>query len=142
MAAREAVMAPIRPVLRKAGVTEQQWRVLRTLDNLISTDPTRLAEAALLYAPSVARILRELEERKLIRRTTDPQDLRRSVISLSTQGKQLIRDTSRETLRILNLYTERFGARRLELLCAELRAFTETIAPLSTQLETEDGARD
>jgi hypothetical protein len=31
MRAREAVMARIRPVLRAHGVTELQWRVLRTL---------------------------------------------------------------------------------------------------------------
>lgn len=139
LAAREAAMAPFRPMLRDAGVTEQQWRVLRVLDNQGPTDPTRLANLALLYSPSVARILRELADRKLIIRKQDPTDLRRAVISLSNSGRALIRETSRYTVRALNEYTERFGAERLERLIDELRAFTETIAPLAPQSEQKEG---
>lgn len=71
LAAREAVMAPIRPHLRASNVTEQQWRVLRVLADATSLDARGIAEAALLYAPTVTRILKELGERKLIIRHID-----------------------------------------------------------------------
>ena len=67
-------MAPIRPILRDAGVTEQQRRVPRVIDDAGSIDPTALAEQAILFAPSVTRILKELIERGLIVRTQDPED--------------------------------------------------------------------
>ena len=127
LAAREAVMAPIRPMLRNANVTEQQWRVLRVLDHAGPTDPTSLAEAALLFAPSVARILKELVERGLIVRAPHARDRRRAVLTLSPAGEALIRQTSRRTLAQLDDYAARFGAQRLERLIDELRAFTAAI---------------
>ena len=74
LAAREAVMAPIRPELRAANVTEQQWRVLRVLADQGSLDAAALAAAALLHAPSLTRILKELTQRGLIARHPDPED--------------------------------------------------------------------
>lgn len=128
LAAREAVMAPIRPMLRGANVTEQQWRVLRVLDHAGPTDPTGLAEAALLFAPSVARILKELVERGLILREPHARDRRRAVLTLSPSGQALIRETSRRTLAMLDSYAACFGPDRLDRLIDELRAFTATIA--------------
>ncbi|WP_174279626.1 MarR family transcriptional regulator [Sphingomonas bacterium] len=127
LAAREAVMAPIRPMLRAANVTEQQWRVLRVLDHAGPTDPTSLAEAALLFAPSVARILKELVERGLIRRAPHAHDRRRAVLTLSPSGQALVRDTSRRTVALLDDYAARFGRQRLDDLLAELRTFTAAI---------------
>ena len=83
LAAREAVMAPIRPLLRAVNITEQQWRVLRVLADVNALDASAIAEQALLYAPTVSRILRELVDRGLIMRAIDPNDGRRSIISIT-----------------------------------------------------------
>jgi homoprotocatechuate degradation regulator HpaR len=127
LTAREAVMAPIRPVLRQAGVTEQQWRVLRVLADEGPTEPSRLSGAALLMAPSVSRILRELEERGLVRRDADPGDGRRSIVMISPAGRALVRRTARHTLDVLESYAARFGATRLQTLMAELQTFISAI---------------
>jgi len=127
LTAREAVMARLRPHLRDAGVTEQQWRVLRVLDEG-DADPTALAEAALLFAPSVTRILKDLTDRDLILRRADPADGRRSILSLTPAGRALIRKTSRQTVRVLESYREQFGTERLARLQSELHAFTRAIA--------------
>ena len=127
LAAREAVMAPIRPVLREAGVTEQQWRVLRVLADEGPSDPSRLAAAAILHAPSVTRILRELLERGLIERAGDPHDGRRSIVAISAAGEALVRRTAEHTLALLDSYAARFGAERLQQLIEELRGFTAAI---------------
>jgi homoprotocatechuate degradation regulator HpaR len=128
LGAREAVMGPIRPILREAGVSEQQWRVLRVLDDMGPIDPTSLAEAALLHAPSLTRILRELEERALIDRAADPSDGRRSIVELSPAGRGLLRQTSSQTVRKLDEYIAQFGADRMKRLMNDLRALMDTIS--------------
>jgi homoprotocatechuate degradation regulator HpaR len=138
LAAREAVMAPIRPMLREADVTEQQWRVLRVLDDAGPLDTSTLAQAALLYPPSVTRILKDLLERALIVRERDPQDGRRSFISLTAAGADLIRETASHTIQHLDRYAAVFGQDRLDALMAELRALIEAIGPGAGPLSAEE----
>lgn len=131
LAAREAVMAPIRPELRKANVTEQQWRVLRVLADCKSVDARGIATMALLYAPSVTRILKELTERGLIEREIDASDGRRSIIKITAEGRALVSATATHTLELLDQYADAFGRERLEALKSEIAAFTAAIAPFS-----------
>ncbi|WEK43824.1 MAG: MarR family transcriptional regulator [Candidatus Sphingomonas colombiensis] len=127
LAAREAVMAPIRPMLREVDVTEQQWRVLRVLNDLGPLDPSGLSQAAQLHAPSVTRILKDLVDRGLALREHDPHDRRRSIVTLSDEGAKLISATADHTVATLETYRARFGAERLEALTGELRALAEAI---------------
>lgn len=113
LAAREAVMAPIRPHLRNAGITEQQWRVLRVLNDNGVLEAGAVARNALLYAPSVTRIVKDLQQRGLVDRQTDPDDARRSRISITAQGKGFVQETARETRKLLDIYDEAFGSERL-----------------------------
>lgn len=133
LAAREAVMAPIRPHLRDAGVTEQQWRVLRVLADTDGLDVSSLGEAAMLHPPSVTRILRELVERKLITREADGGDGRRSIIRLQPLGKSLVAHTAAHTLSVLDRYAEEFGEERLRTLREEMQAFTRAIRRVSEE---------
>ena len=75
--ARERVVAPIRTILANADVTEQQWRVLRVVQESGPMEPTKIAEEACLLLPSLTRILQKLEEKKLIHRKKDRADRRR-----------------------------------------------------------------
>lgn len=136
--AREIVMNPIRPVLWNAGVTEQQWRVLRVLKDEGSVDPSRLAQSALLRASSVTRILKELEERGLIVRGVDVRDGRRFIVTISAAGKRLVEETVTHTLVILNEYEDRFGKERLDALLAELQAFIDAIASVRPPVLGDD----
>lgn len=131
LAAREAVMAPIRPKLREANVTEQQWRVLRVLADERSIDARSIAAAALLHAPSVTRILKELGERNLIERRTDAQDGRRSIIAIAPAGIDLLKTTAAHTLKVIDRYGKAFGEERLAALMREVAAFTASIAVFS-----------
>lgn len=127
LAAREAVMAPIRPHLRAANVTEQQWRVLRVLADADTLDARSIAEQALLYAPTVTRILKELGDRKLIARSIDPLDGRRSIISITAEGRALVRDTAKHTKLLLDAYTKEFGDERLEAFKREAMALAAAL---------------
>src|SRR4030081_2157398 len=74
--AREAVMRHFRPSLRDHGLTEQQWRILRALASIDAIEVTELARVAFLLGPSLSRILRDLEARRLIERRAAKADLR------------------------------------------------------------------
>jgi homoprotocatechuate degradation regulator HpaR len=133
LAAREAVMAPIRPHLRKAGVTEQQWRVLRILSDEGPLDSAALSVRALLHAPSVARIIKDLADRALIGREADSTDKRRFILTLTPAGRSLLSATARRTGPVLASFEERFGAERLAALLSELDAFATLGPPGSTR---------
>jgi len=127
LAAREAVMAPIRPHLRAANVTEQQWRVLRVLDDAETLDASGIADKALLYAPTVTRILKELADRKFIDRQVDRLDARRSIISITNEGRALVHETAKHTRLLLDGYAETFGQERLLTFKAEAFALAKAL---------------
>ncbi|MEM7080629.1 MAG: MarR family transcriptional regulator [Pseudomonadota bacterium] len=127
LAAREAVMAPIRPILRAHELTEQQWRLLRVLIDIGPMQISQAAEASMIMAPSVTRIVKDLTERKLIRRTSNKTDARRSTLAITSKGRQLVNRTAVETTDLLNRYQAAFGKRRFNTLISELKAFEESI---------------
>src|SRR5258708_15845358 len=70
--AREAVMSYFRPHHHKGGITEQQWRVIRVLYLDGETDATTLARRSYLLAPSLSRILKDLEAARYPHRRPRP----------------------------------------------------------------------
>lgn len=127
MSAKESVIAPMRPKLREHNITEPQWRVLRVLNDRGATDATCLSDVSLLHGPSVTRILKDLEERKLVTREPDVNDRRRALVALTADGREIVKLISRDVLRVMKEYSERFGTQRLEKLTDELRALSAAI---------------
>lgn len=124
--ARETAMGLFRPMLAENDLTEQQWRVLRALASTDSPmDAGELADTTFLLAPSLSRILVTLEGRSLITRETPEHDRRRSMISLSTSGIELVAGIAPQSEAIYEELEERFGAERLMALIAELNALNE-----------------
>lgn len=111
--AREAVMRHFRPSLRRYGLTEQQWRILRALAAIESLEVTELARVAFLLGPSLSRILRDLEARDLIERRTVEADQRRSMVSISPKGLKLMAAVAPSSEAIYAAITERYGAHKL-----------------------------
>lgn len=127
LAAREAVMAPIRPKLRAANITEQQWRVLRVLADKGPTDASGVAQEAILNPPSLSRILKELGDRRLIERETHANDGRRSIVAITSTGLDLVDSTAAHTVEVLNRYSEIFGSERLARLCRDLQELASAL---------------
>ena len=138
--AREAVMRHFRPALRRHGMTEQQWRVLRALMTRPGMEVSELAEATFLLGPSVSRILRDLEGLGLITRRLDKADQRRSIIALSPEGEALIERVSPQSEAIYAEITRRFGAQKLAELQAMLRDL-ESVLSEGPAIEGEDERR-
>lgn len=88
--ARETLMAHFRPVLNEAKVTEQQWRVLRTLSEAGPMEPNQIARSCQILSPSLTRMLAGMEQVGLIRRVRSDADQRRQEISLTPKSVELI----------------------------------------------------
>ena len=91
MRAREAVMRHFRPSLAEHDLTEQQWRVLRALEDAdTALSVGELAERTYLLGPSLSRMLALLDDRGLIARSSVPGDARRADIRITATGIELV----------------------------------------------------
>ncbi len=133
--AREAAMARFRPLLRKHGLTEQQWRVLRALSEYDSVDASELATRSFLLAPSLSRILQHLESENLIRRSYDEADQRRLVVQITAAGKRLFDQVAPESESLYNTIETEFGTERLESLYELLAEFYQVLDQNSSNTE-------
>src|SRR6266403_5536640 len=134
--AREAVMRRFRPSLRRHGLTEQQWRILRALAAIETIEVTELARVAFLLGPSLSRILRDLEARHLIERKAAKADLRRAMVSISARGLKLIEAVAPTSEMIYAEITKRYGARKF----SELQDMLTELESSLSDLETADDA--
>ena len=125
--AREAAMARFRPMLRRHGLTEQQWRVIRALADYRDIDASELARRSFLLAPSLTRILQHLEAEGIVRRTPDANDQRRSVLTLTTRGRKVFAEIAPDSAALYEEIEAEFGERRMRLLYELLEDFHRTL---------------
>jgi homoprotocatechuate degradation regulator HpaR len=114
--AREKVMGSIRAMLADAGVTEQQWRVLRVLNERGPLDPTEIADRSCLLLPSLTRILQTLDTKGFVTRAVHSTDRRRQVITITAAGRQLIAENLLESQRLNAWLKDSFGEAKLDQL--------------------------
>jgi len=114
--ARERVMGPIRALLIDVDLTEQQWRVLRVVQENGPIGPTQIAEQACLLLPSLTRILQKLEDKKMIDRTRDNQDRRKQVITITSAGDTVIANNLEASLGLVAKTRAEMGEDRYEAL--------------------------
>ncbi len=127
--ARESVMGPVRTLLSETGVTEQQWRVLRVVEENGAIDPTKIAEQTCLLLPSLTRILQKLEEKSYIARARDTEDRRRQLISITDEGRALIAANIESALALAEQIRSKLGSERYDLLLDLLNELHEGEEP-------------
>ena len=116
MRAREKVMAPIRVMLAAAGITEQQWRLLRVLSEHGEQEASELAERACLLLSSQSRIVQSMLEKGYVTRTTSKTDRRRQNVAITRKGQAIIDDNLAEAIGIAENFRAALGAKKYELL--------------------------
>jgi len=124
---REAVMTLMRPILRRHGFTEQQWRVLRKLHARVPIDKTSLAREATLLPPSLTRILKDLEALSLVRTLPAENNPRLVRIVLTAKGTTAVRRTTADILAMTKRVRERTGDEAFENLLDALDRFEERL---------------
>lgn len=83
--ARESVTALFREHVAAAGLTLQQWRVIRALADEDVLDTTSLAERCVILAPSLTRIINHLLAAGLIEQVAT-KDRRQRAVRLTDKG--------------------------------------------------------
>lgn len=88
--AREIVISHFRPILNYFNLTEQQWRILRVLSETGTMEPNEICETCQILSPSMAGILKRLEDMRLVKRKPVTTDRRRVMVHLTAKSKKLI----------------------------------------------------
>lgn len=121
--AREVTMGYFRPMLNEHGLTEQQWRVIRVLQEHGELEFHQLSRVALIQPPSLTGILTRLERADLVRRTRSSADQRRLHLSLTRGGLRRFATISVEAERRYGQIERRLGRAKLRSLMKTLREF-------------------
>ena len=87
---RENILGQFRPIISHFGLTEQQWRILRMLDEMGDLEQRELSEACQILGPSLTGILSRMEEMGLIIRARMAEDQRRMTVSISGLGEKIV----------------------------------------------------
>lgn len=88
--ARESVFRHFRPIINHVDLTEQQWRILRTVYEHEQLEPRELCDLCQIMSSSMAGVLARMEEKELISRTRFPDDQRRVLVKPSNKGKEIV----------------------------------------------------
>jgi homoprotocatechuate degradation regulator HpaR len=122
--AREAAMTRFRPMLRKHGMTEQQWRVIRVLAADEVLDGRELARRSFLLAPSLTRILQSFEKQSLVKRSAHTSDQRRVMFALTVKGRRLFNQVAPDAEALYAAIASQFGSHKLKTLYELLSEFS------------------
>ncbi len=106
---REALLCHFRPIISHYGLTEQQWRILRTLSENESLEPREICEKCHILSPSMAGVLSRLEAMGLVRRSRFVGDQRRVQVALTDQSKSLVEEMAPLIEQQYNLLEESLG---------------------------------
>lgn len=94
--ARESVMGLFRPVLKQFSLTEQQWRIIRELNESEHGEMEigQIARECCILSPSLSGMLERMEQSGLIQRHRDALDQRKVRVSLTPSSRQLVKQIS------------------------------------------------
>lgn len=114
--AREVIMSKVRPMLAQHDISEQQWRVLRALNEVRYLDASEVSKRASILAPSLTRIIKSLETRRLLRSGRYDKDARRVLLTITPAGEKLIHRILPESRAIYQEIDRRLGPEKVEQL--------------------------
>ncbi|MEW6340644.1 MAG: homoprotocatechuate degradation operon regulator HpaR [Pseudomonadota bacterium] len=92
--AREKMMERFRPLITAHGLTEQQWRVIRALNESGPLEPRQISDLCTISSPSMAGVLARMETLGLVVKERFEDDQRRVSVSLTKLSMQLVRALS------------------------------------------------
>lgn len=123
---------------RGAGVTPEMWLVLSRLYARDGQYQTQIADSTFRDRPNTSRILAGLEERGLVRKKRDDEDMRRMRVHLTDRGAEVVREVAPMAARTRDSLYRGLSDR-------ELRQFRETLRKIEKNalevLESEPGSR-
>jgi homoprotocatechuate degradation regulator HpaR len=125
--AREAVMAQFVPALNEFGLSSQQWRVIRSLDQRNGQEISELSKRCHLLKPSMSRIVQNLERRGFIERRTVSSDQRRSELFITDSGREAVQIIAPKSEQRYDYISSRFGTDNQEQLVSLLEELIDSL---------------
>ena len=132
--ARDRLMSNFRPILNRFGVTEQQWRILRALDEYEQLEPREICEMCQILSPSMAGVLARMEDLGLISRNRLAEDQRRVMVRLADKGDQLITEIAPLIDARYHEMEQAFGKQLFDDLFQALENFIDADLRITTQM--------
>jgi homoprotocatechuate degradation regulator HpaR len=126
--AREAALNHFRPLLKEISLTEQQWRVIRALNEFGALESKQLAECSCILSPSLTGIITRLEQQNFVQRKRSSKDKRRVLLSLTDHAQKVFDDISPRFEERYTKMTEKFGQEKMEEF-KELLELMATVKP-------------
>lgn len=107
--AREELLCHFRPIISHFGLTEQQWRILRTLSEMEQLEPREICEICHILSPSMTGVLSRMEEMNLVTRERMPEDQRRVIVRLTAKSEQLVSELGPLIVEQYKIIEQAFG---------------------------------
>lgn len=126
--ARETALNYFRPILKEISLTEQQWRIIRALNEYGALESKQLAERCCILSPSLTGIIKRLEQQNFIQREKSTEDQRRVLLSLTDHAQKVFDDVSPRFEERYGKLTDRFGEEKMEEF-KELLTFMAKLEP-------------
>ncbi len=111
--AREKMMLRFRPILTRHGLTEQQWRIIRALNERGPLESRHVADLCSISTPSLAGILSRMQRADLVSKSQFAHDRRRVRVALTARSTLLIDQISGELQATYNTLQRAVGNRTL-----------------------------
>jgi DNA-binding MarR family transcriptional regulator len=112
--------------MTEAVLSETQLAALSALEGHHAMSPGELAEHEKVQPPSITRVIASLEERGLIQRMPHPSDRRQVVLTVTVQGRDVVRQVRQ--------LREAWLARRLRDLTPAEQAVLKEAVPILEKL--------
>ena len=100
--------------------------------------PIALLRARERVLPSLTRMLRAMEQEGLLSRASDPDDGRKSIVTITDQGQQVLQDHAGDAAALFSDFEARFGKQRME----DLLDMLEDLVNLDMQKKTDGPKKD
>lgn len=86
---RDGMKEQFKPILKNHGMTDQNWRILKVVVDFGPIEVTQISRAAVIPPASLSRILPKMEAAKLVVRSVNPDDMRRTMIEATPKGRSM-----------------------------------------------------
>jgi homoprotocatechuate degradation regulator HpaR len=112
--AREKVMERFRPLITAHGLTEQQWRVIRALNEHGPMEPRQISDICTISSPSMTGVLGRMQSLDLITKERFIDDQRRVLVSLTKTSIKLVHALSKDLEAQYRELEDRIGSELVE----------------------------
>lgn len=100
--------------MKEISLTEQQWRIIRALNEFGALESKQLAECCCILSPSLTGIITRLEQQNFIQRQKSNEDKRRVLLSLTDHAQKVFDEISPRFEERYRKMTEQFGQEKMD----------------------------